>query len=338
MLFATNRVFNEGPTPLLADHSTSRFPRSVSFDLNNNQAEQSIYFCRRNGENDYSEIGHTAFFDAINAEESVKEVLFYIHGFSSLPETAIFKQTEELQSHLNTLQSKEIKVIPLIWPCDNDFGILQDYFDDQMAADASGIAFMRFFEWYFAWLKSRISSPITETPFSKNLSILTHSMGARVLQGALNRSAQYFQQAGFPLIFRNIFLSAADLVNETLEANKEGMWIPLVARNVVVYYASDDWALRSSTVANLVNLAVSRRLGQSGPEDFSKIPSNVFSLDCGNFNNFYDPIIGHGYFVSDPSGNPGLVLRHIQSTIQKGRVVIPSGSRDSILEDALFLS
>lgn len=338
MLFATNRVFNEGPTPVLPNDSASRFPRSVSFNLNNNQAEQSIYFCRRNGEDDYSEIGHTAFFDAINADESVKEILFYIHGFSNLPEATIFKRTEELQNHLNTLQPQEIKVIPLIWPCDNDFGILRDYFDDQIAADASDLAFMRFFEWYFDWLSSRIASPVTEAPFSKKLSILAHSMGARVLRGALNRSVQYFQQAGFPLIFRNIFLSAADLVNEALEANKEGMWIPLVARNVVIYYASDDWALRSSIVANLVNLAASRRLVQSGPEDFSKIPSNVFALDCGNFNNFYDPIIGHGYFASDPSGNPGLVLRHMQSTIQKGRVVIPTSKRSSILEDASFLS
>ena len=334
MLFATNRVFKEGPTPLPSDTFPSR---SVSFDLNNNQAEQSIYFCRRNGEHDYSEIGHTAFFDAINAEESVKEVVFYIHGFSNLPEKTIFKRTEELQNHFNTLQPQEIKVIPLIWPCDNDFGILRDYFDDQVAADASDVAFMRFFEWYFHWLKSRISSSITETPFSKNLHILAHSMGARVLRGALNRSVQYFQRSGFPLIFRNIFLSAADLTNEALEPNKEGMWIPIAARNVVVYYASDDWALRSSAVANFINLTASRRLGQSGPEDFNKISSNIFALDCGNFNNSYDPIIGHGYFASDPSRNPGLVLRHMQATIEKGRVIISSGTRDSILEDSSFL-
>jgi hypothetical protein len=37
-------------------------------------------------------------------------------------------------------------VIPLIWPSDNDFGIVQDYFDDQKAADASDMAFMRLFE------------------------------------------------------------------------------------------------------------------------------------------------------------------------------------------------
>lgn len=331
MLFATNRVFNEGPTPLSQNNSNSRFPRSVNFKLKNNQAEQSIYFCRRNSKDDYTEIGHNAFFDQIN-EDSAEEILFYIHGYSNLPESPIFDRAMELQKHFDKLQPNGIRVIPLIWPCDNDFGILKDYFDDQIAADASDIAFMRFFQWYFNWLNSRMQSSSSEPPIKKNLHLLAHSMGARVLRGALNRSVQFFQFSGFPLIFRNIFLSAPDLVDEALETNQEGMWIPFAARNVVVYYASDDRALQSSLFINFANLIKSKRLGQRGPENFDKIPSrNVFALDCGDFNNKYDPIIGHGYFASAPNEEPGAVLRHMQATVQKGRV--PSREKDSVLNE-----
>ncbi len=243
-----------------------------------------------------------------------------------------------MQNHFDALrgQGKQIRVVPLIWPCDNDRGILGDYFDDQMAADASDIAFMRFFEWYFDWLNQRNGGQADAkiaAPFSKNLNILTHSMGARVLRGALNRAVQYFQLNGFPLIFRNIFLSASDIVNEALEAGEEGQWIPSSARNVAVYYASDDWALRTAIVANLGNLIASRRLGQKGPENFNAVPSNVFAFDCGDFNNRYDPI-GHGYFASEDQKKqkPGLVLKHMHATIQRGRMVIPDGQRDVVLD------
>lgn len=339
MLFATNRVLQEGPTPLSGSNTASRFPRPVNFKIDNNQAEQSIYFCRRDSKDNYVEIGHDAFFEAIN-EDSAKEIVFYIHGYSNLPESPIFERTRELQRHFDFLQPGSIRVIPLIWPCDNDFGVLKDYFDDQIAADASDIAFMRFFEWYFKWLDARRAklSSNRESLFNKNFHILAHSMGARVLSGALNRAVQYFQLNGFPLIFRNIFLSAPDLVDEALESDQEGMWIPFAARNVVVYYASDDRALQSSRFVNLAgNNVNSRRLGQRGPESFDKISSrNVFSLDCGDFNNEYDFVIGHGYFSSDRSGNPGAVVRHMQVTIENGRV--PSTERDSVLDEDFNLS
>lgn len=59
MLFATNRTFHEDPTPSSPDNNPdSRFPRPVRFNLKNNQVGQSIYFCRRDHGEQYSEIGH----------------------------------------------------------------------------------------------------------------------------------------------------------------------------------------------------------------------------------------------------------------------------------------
>lgn len=327
MLFATNRTFIQGPSRT----RNPQFPRSVDFNLDDNQAGQSISFCRRNHTNSYTEIGHSAFFDALEADPA-EEILFYIHGYSTLPEPVIFSRTEELQQHFNALGGKSIRVVPLIWPCDNDSGPLQDYFGDQMSADASDIAFMRFFEWFFSWLSNRNDGQ--NAPFSKNLNILSHSMGARVLRGAINRAVQYFQVDGFPLIFRSIFLSASDIVNEALEAGEEGQWIPSSARNIAVYYASDDWALRTTAIINIGNMVASRRLGQKGPENMNALPDNVFAFDCGDFNNRYD-LPGHGYFASDDQGNPGLVLRHMHATMQRGRIITPNGQRNVVLDSSL---
>ena len=334
MLFATNRVLNEGPTPKKPDGSLA-VPRQVSFNLNNNQAEQSIYFCDRISQNNYQEIGHQEFFEGLDRAIAT-EILFYIHGYSSLPEQAIFQRTQELQQ-LFDLSNRKVIVVPLIWPCDNDLGLVKDYFDDQKAADASDMAFMRFFEMFLRWLQQRLTP--SNPPLNKKIHILTQSMGVRVLAGAANRAVDYYQLNGFPQMFSNIFLAAPDIVNEALEPNKRGQWIPVSANNVIVYHASDDWALRTSIVANVFNIIASRRLGQRGPEDMNKVPSNVFALDCSGFNNNYDTVIGHRYFGSLPGQTgqqPGLLFKHMQLCIEQEKVIIPSNQRRAILDQELL--
>jgi len=334
MLFATNRVLNEGPTPRNPDRSWA-IPRQVSFNLDNNQAEQSIYFCDRASQNNYREIGHEEFFDGLDSSIAT-EIIFYIHGYSNLPEKSIFPKTQELQQLFDLSSGKKVLVVPLIWPCDNDFGAIQDYFDDQKAADASDMSFMRFFEMLLDWLKQRLSPPNSNTPFNKKLHILTHSMGARVLMGATNRAVDYYQLNGLPQVFNYIFLSAPDIVNEAFEPNKRGQWIPTAANNVVVYHASDDWALRASIAANAFS---SKRLGQRGPEDINKVPSNVFALDCSDFNQKYDTFIGHGYFSSLPGQagqKPGLLFEHMQRCIEQERVVISPNQRKATLDRKLL--
>ncbi|MEB3210828.1 MAG: alpha/beta hydrolase, partial [Leptolyngbyaceae bacterium] len=148
----TNRVLNEGPTPYREDGSID-VPRSISFDLKDNQAEQSIYFCWRNGAGDYTEIGSTAFFSELKAAP-YDQILLYIHGFNNLPEPSIFPQAANLQSLFDTTTTGikgSILVVPLIWPCDDDIGIVTDYYDDQISADASAFAYARMFEKFLHW-------------------------------------------------------------------------------------------------------------------------------------------------------------------------------------------
>ena len=66
---------------------------------------------------------------------------------------------------------------------------------------------------------------------------------------------------------------------------------------MVVYYASDDLALRFSKVANLKNKIASRRLGHTGPENMDRTPANLYAVDCDDVNTAYDMPEGHSYFV-----------------------------------------
>ncbi len=290
MFFVTNRVLEEGLT------TVDNLPRRVHFNLANNQAEQSVYFCIREAENSYWEIGTQDFFGRIRSSK-YQHILLFFHGFNNLPESSIFATAQSLQALLDAKRPGFVLVIPLIWPCDNDLGLVKDYFDDQMAADASGYAYARLLQKFLAWRSDGVCT--------KRINLLAHSMGNRVLARTLEVAVTLGRLQGIPLIFRNVFLCAADIFNESLEPDGEGRYIPESARNVIVYYAADDLAMRASKVANLYD-AVSRRLGHTGPENMELVPKNVYSIDCDNFNNRYDPPVGHSYFLTDENGNPGV--------------------------------
>lgn len=325
MLFVTNRVLEEGLTPGTTQGSEVRLARSVNFVLDNNQAEQSFYCCRRTGPEGYTEIGSSNFFDEIKGLKA-DQLLFYIHGFSVMPEQ-VFAQAERLQRLLdslhqndapNSLKNPKIVVIPFIWPCDNDLGKIKDYFDDQKAADASGTAYMRLLQKFLLW---REENSTLNNPCLKRVNVLAYSMGNRVLRSGLNLSAKYYPQKSLALLFRNVFLTAADIVNESLEPKQAGGMIPAMSRNVVVYYAADDLALRASKIANAGSSSASRRLGHTGPENMRKVPRNVYAIDCDDFNNVYDDPLGHSYYLDDPTtGDPGLLLRHAYACMRTGRV------------------
>lgn len=330
MLFATNRVLQEGPTPINPDGSYT-LPRQINFNLKDNQAEQSVYFCQRSGANDYVEIGNRAFFTELKNAQ-IEQILLYLHGYSSLPEPVVFPTAERLQALFDQKSQRKVLVVPLIWPCDDDLGAVKDYFDDQIAADASDIAFARMFEKFLGW---RDENSTLDSPCVKPINVLAHSMGNRVLRGAIARSVEYFQPQGFPLIFRNIFMSAADVSNNTLDFGQPGEYIAHSSRNVAVYFAADDLAMRASKVANMSIAA--RRLGHTGPEQFTQVPRNVYALDCGDFNNIYDNPVGHSYFTTDPQGNSGLMFDHIWECIRRGRVPMkPSTARLTILRDRFW--
>jgi len=314
MLFVTNRTPKES--------IRTKTNRPISFDMNNNTCANSVYYCRRDGKEKYTEVGGFNFMQEVK-EHAAEQVLFYIHGFSNLPEDDVFKRTRALQDLFDQTEPGMVLVIPLIWPCDNDFGIIKDYWDDQKSADQSAFAFSRVLQHFMTW-KTKEEEAVKKDPDHKicykRINVLAHSMGNRVLRETIWAWNKYDLPHGVPKLFRTTFMVAADVVNECLEPRKTGDMICHASRSVVVYHASDDLALRSSKVSNLKNRIASRRLGHSGPENMDKVSSNVFSVDCDDFNNKYDMPAGHTYFMHDNKGKPGKVFLHMCETIKKGRV------------------
>jgi hypothetical protein len=117
MVFITNRFPKQS--------IRTRIGRKFDFDLNNNAASNSVYFCERTGDEKYTEIGNIEFLNRLK-NTKCRQILIYIHGFSNLPED-VFPAAAEFQALCDKKKKDEILVIPIVWPCDNDLGIVQDY-------------------------------------------------------------------------------------------------------------------------------------------------------------------------------------------------------------------
>lgn len=321
MFFLTNRAFHEG-------NKTSEM-RKVTFDLDNNEAPQSIYFCwRDDAKKAYVELGSDNFMKAMR-KSAYRQILFYIHDSTQFPEEDIFPAAELLQKMFDAQDKGLVEVVPVIWPCDNGMTSLKDFHEDQISAESSGVAFARAFEKFLVW---RESVKRGDAPCLKRLSVLAHSMGTRVLRQTFSCWARYHRKGQVPLIMRNVFLMAPDLFNECLESDREGRYICHASRNVLVYYAADDRNLGTGSVGSLGADSASRRLGHTGPEHLSLTPKNVFMIDCDDVNNKYDRPNGHTYFMQDEKGDPGKVFLHMYDTLKKGRVQGHDENRSLIVD------
>ncbi len=305
MLFLTNRVINQS--------ANSKAGRAITFDLNDNNAGQSLYFCRRIEQDSYVEVLSEPFFDELRKGE-FEQILLFIHGFNNLPENAIFQRAEQLQLFLDSDASTKTLVVPIIWPCRNPGkNTVEDYLSDQNAADASAYAFAR----AFAKFQEFQDGSSREIPCKKRIHVLAHSMGNRVLRESLFVWVENIRNYQPPLLFRSTFLVAADVVNETLENDQRGKYITMASKNVLSYFSGDDLALRASKAINARD--ASRRLGHTGPYDFRKVAGNVWGIDCDRVGLRYDPTYGHTYFLGADNGGPGLVFDHILQTLRLGR-------------------
>lgn len=310
MLFIANRL----PKGSIKTKTGRRF----EFDLKNNAPCNSLFFCRRNVGGSNSEVGGMDFLSELKNSD-YRQVLIYIHGFSNLPND-VFEAAFEFQGLCDHKDSNEALVVPVIWPCDIDFGIVYDSWDDQKSADESAFTLSRALSRFIEWRESNLNSPRID-PCLKRINILAHSMGNRVLRETLCAWDKYDLPNGIPLIFRNTFLVAADIENESMHRTERGKLICDASRNVVDYFASDDLALRASKAANLKNKIVSRRLGHTGPENMEVTPKNVYVVDCDDVNNIYDAPTGRSYFMSGrEKGKSGLVFERKYACLKTGRV------------------
>ena len=318
MLFITNRQ---------TESDASSLPRNIKFLLNENCPTQEVFFCQRNEKDNYDEIGDQAFFESLRTSP-YKQILLLIHGFHTSPENNVFQDVEIVQQYFDSIESNFVQVIPIVWPCNVEAGEIKEYWSDQMAADVSGFSFKRVLDKFYEW-----SSAGDKDYCYKFINVFAHSMGNRVLRETLQAWRKYSLPQGLPKMFRNIFLIAADLNNSTLEPKERGAIICDSARNVIVYHANDDLALRASKIINEKNMTATVRLGQSGARDINNIPSNVYQVDCDDFNREYDFPLGHTYFLYNDSNNkPNLIISGIYKILKSGRFSQDIMLRKSLME------
>ena len=114
MLFVTNRRLVEG--------RRSSAGRSVSFDLADSEPGASLYFCQRRGPGLYEELLAAPFLGRLRRSPR-QQILLLVHGFNCQPEKGVFPRAVELQNACDELAPGLVEVVPLVWPCDDDFGV-----------------------------------------------------------------------------------------------------------------------------------------------------------------------------------------------------------------------
>lgn len=313
MLFATNRRSQQDPT-----HSLG-----LRFDVQDTLPSEGMTFCKRVEAERYHQLSNQEFFQSL-AEAEQQHILLYIHGFNNTGEEEIFPHSTLMQKLFDEVeQAPDVLVVPLIWPCDDDALILlmEDYFDDAEAADKSHLAFAQLFEEFYQWLQE-----IGVQGVSKQLHLLAHSMGNRVLSNAIKTKFEGLEECP-PKLFQNVFMVAADMVNLAFEKGYRAEYLPYVTNNLVVYHAKDDLALAASQGVNLLTDGWHHRLGQKGPSNPDWLPEHVYIVDCNEINFDYDlkvlPLIpdGHEYYLSNKEKTqPSPVFLHYARAIAEGEV------------------
>lgn len=293
--------------------------RPVEFNfLNNKVSRETVYFCRKeskkvNGKmrDIYMELGSHNFMTALRKSKR-KEVVLFIHGFNNEPDKDTFPNAAKLQRLFDKQEKERFEVVPVIWPCDDDFGIAIDYRDDQFHASQAAAPFSRALALFLQWFKKAKENE----QCVKKVHIIAHSMGNRALMFTLNTwCRKEFNGADLPSLFQTIVNMAADIPNEALEKGEEGWLITRAANEVVVFHSANDLALKSSKVVNTTNGVFSRRLGDTGPENMTRMPNHVYAIDCINYAQKYDEK-GHTYFYGKDA--PGEVCKALFNVLSNG--------------------
>lgn len=207
-----------------------------------------------------------------------KHIIFYLHGFNNPPYKKVVRRVRNIQAQVKKSGIDSFVVVPIFWPTQQDSMPVNNYYQDQQWADLT------------AQLIHKYLLPLTEKITNHSIHFIAHSMGARVLLNSLkNTHYRHFSQ---------LFLIAPDVVNEILEVGQPGEIFSQSFKQVTLFYANDDLALTTSVIANVANKVLSRRLGQSGPENIDLLPENVTAIDCSDINYSTDSVKGHSYFVS----------------------------------------
>ncbi|MGF1445563.1 MAG: alpha/beta hydrolase [Pikeienuella sp.] len=218
--------------------------------------------------------------------ENPRDVLAFIHGFSSSFESSMCRANELRDVYRSPGRCphtgdftgpREPVTFAFSWPSDESVwdgeGLRWAYHSDRDDAAASSRAMARFALKVQAYL-SKIDR---RARCHQRINLVAHSMGNWAFANAIQSLVSIAEEEGLAIrpMFDNVFLMAADLDAQAL--NKSDMLGPLlqIAKRIHVYHAANDFALSLSNAKH-----GKPRLGHDGPLDLPMSTGNVFAVDC----------------------------------------------------------
>jgi esterase/lipase superfamily enzyme len=249
-------------------------------------------------------------------QNSSNDILVFIHGCANSFTNSITRAAYN-QSWLaaSLLPNSNFDVIAFSWPARSYFiaNILGDYFDyrsDQSAAENSAAHCATFLQ-QIAKLRAAIPD---QGPRRRRIHLLCHSMGNYVLGGALpGFVATNPPAADAAKLFDEVVLAAADEpANTFLNKNARLNQLASLARQITVYFSSDDIAMDLSQIVN-----GTYRLGYQGPANMADTgffsPAIYQFVDCSNCNDYISSLItapdrSHQYYRQSPTVRQDIVM------------------------------
>lgn len=255
-----------------------------------------------------AKLGSKAMFaDVMKDMEDHSDILIYIHGFNvswcDAVGSALALQLM-LQQTPNRDTKQHLKVVLFSWPSDGMALPWVSYKSDRSEAEGSGAAVGRGFlklRDFLADLRDRAKKG-GKTLCGQDIHLLCHSMGNYMLQSALARVSDFTPGTSLPRIFEHVFLCAADVDDNVLEAGQPLEKVDQIARNVSIYHNRGDTAMVISDYSK----GNPERLGGAGAAHPALLHNKIQQIDCTPI---VHGIVEHSYYLS------GKVIADIRASI-----------------------
>ncbi|MBI5919664.1 MAG: alpha/beta hydrolase [Nitrosomonadales bacterium] len=243
-----------------------------------------------------AKFGSQAMFADLKADmDNNSDVLIYIHGFNVSWFDAVGSALA-LQLMLHNAPKKDttqnVLVILFTWPSDGMALPWISYSSDRLEANSSGGAVGRAFlkaRDFLADLRDRSKKGGAEL-CGQDIHLLCHSMGNYLLQSALARTFDHTPGSCLPRLFEHVFLCAADVDDNALEAGQPLERIDQISRNVTIYYNRNDKAMWVSDYTK----GNPERLGHTGAAHPALLHNKVHQVDCTPV---VHDLIQHSYYL-----------------------------------------
>lgn len=255
-----------------------------------------------------TQLGSQAMFaDLLQAMQNSTDVLVYIHGFNVSWAQAVGSALSlqlMLQNSPSRDPAQKLQVVLFSWPSDGMALPWVSYKSDRSEAAGSGAAVGRAFlklRDFLASLRDRAKKG--GTPLcGQDIHLLCHSMGNFLLQNALQRTYDFTPGNSLPRIFEQVFLCAADVDDNALEAGQALEKVDQIARQVSIYHNRQDTAMVISDYTK----GNPERLGGNGAAHPALLHNKVHQIDCTPI---VHGIVEHSYYLS------GKVVADIRASI-----------------------